>query len=146
MRKRTTSIGSLDRIVMVRIVSTSATFQLRSMTMCGKSIGQKFEKKLNSRTVLKPEWVPNRQSLSEYLTVLQVFRIKCGALRLKRRRNGQSVIDAILVLLRNLQCRLVRIQRDWNRRREQDSNRIHRVDHVLPRHAHLTSRDRDEFV
>src|SRR5260370_20431866 len=146
MRNRTTSIGSLDRIMMVRIVSTSATFQLRSMTMSGKSIGQKFEKNLNSRTVRKPKWVPNRQSLIEYLAVLQVFRIKCRAFRFEGCRRDQRVVDTEPVLLRNLQCRLMRIQRDWKRRREQDSNRIQRVDHVLPRHAHLTSCDRDEFV
>ena len=73
MLKRTMSIGFLGRVAMVRIVSMSVTFLLRSMKMCEKSIGQKFEKSLSSRTGPKPERVSNRQAFINDLTVLHVL-------------------------------------------------------------------------
>ena len=39
------SIGFLDRVAMEMIVSTSATFQLRSMKTCEKSIWMEIRKK-----------------------------------------------------------------------------------------------------
>jgi G:T/U-mismatch repair DNA glycosylase len=99
----------------------------------------------SSRT-RSPERIPNSQRSVNHLPMLQVLRIKRGAVRFDSRGGDLRVIDAEPVLPRDLQRRLMRIQRDCNWRREQDSNCIECFDQVLPGHAHLTSCDCDEFV
>src|SRR5580700_2316800 len=95
------SIGFLDRVATERIVSTSATFQLRSMTMCEKSIGQRFEKSLSSRTGLKPERVSNRQTTVNHLPVLHILRVENRAPRFQGRGDDESVINSIAILFRD---------------------------------------------
>lgn len=65
----------------------------------------------SSRT-RSPERIPNSQLAVDHLTILQVFRVKRRAVRFERSGGDLRVVDAEPVLLRDLQCCLVRIQRD----------------------------------
>jgi len=105
-------------------LATSTTLAIPMNSPCSTTPGMSLSllarpsapgRKLSAMTCgSKPhrERVSNRQPPLDHLPVLQVLRIKRRAVLCERSGGDLRVVDTEPVLLRDLQCRFMRIQRD----------------------------------
>ena len=78
------------------------------------------------------EGISNRQTIVDYLAVLEVFGIQYLAPRFKSRGNNQAIIDGILVAFGNLEGSLVRLDAKRRRLWTKDAQDTESAANLLP--------------